>query len=66
MKDTRVRLNTFIATAVLPSLQTQKIWITDLHVALAHSHEVTLRAATRQMGVNVSGELESWAGCSEA
>ena len=64
VRTTRVKPDWFIAAAVLSPVQ--KIDINDLHVALAHSHWVTLRVTAHQLGVKVSGEQVPCAGCSEA
>ncbi|CAM9512874.1 unnamed protein product, partial [Laminaria digitata] len=66
VKATRVKPDSFIADVVLSPGKMQKIDINDLHVAFAHSHEVTLRETARQLGVKVSGELVPCAGCPEA
>ena len=66
VKDTRVKPNTFIAAAVLSPGNMHNVESNAFRVAVAHSHEVTLRQTARHLGVRVSGELVACAGCFEA
>ena len=65
VEATRVT-ETPIAAPVFAPGKMRRIDIDDLHVSLAHSHADTLRETARQTRINVFGELDPCAGCSEA
>ena len=63
------RIDTPLATAALipgPLNHGKEVDINHLHVSLAHAHASVLKAAAKQHGIRLTGELVSCSACSRA